>query len=183
MRRRLFFWIPVVILSGLIIFLFCRVLIPDGGKNDTGGLLDSLLSFRCKAVISYNGIEAEADIVRSLDGSTRITLNTPETLEGLQFDFSEDSVSLNFKGLKLEVEPSSFLASSMASALVNAVDTALRDENFSVQEKDGALEYSSKGESGAFILRLDPQTGAPLSLTVPSLGLDCAFSDYAKGDS
>lgn len=180
--RRALFWVSVVILSGLIFFLFCRVLLPGKGA-DSGRLLDSLLNFHCKAAISYNGIEADADIVRSLDGSTRITLNSPETLQGLQFDFSEKGVSLNFKGLKLDVEPSSFLASSMASALANAVNTVLCDENVNIKKRDGKAEISSKGESGSFVLSLDPKTGAPLSLTVPSLGLDCVFSDYTKGES
>lgn len=182
MKRRALFWIPVVILSGLIIFLFCRVLLPSG-DGATGTLLDSLLNFRCKATISYNGIEAEADVVRSADGSTRVTLNTPEALQGLQFDFAQDSVSLNFKGLKLDVEPSSFLASSMASAMVNAVNTALADENFSAKEKDGVMEYTAKGNSGSFTLGLDAKTGAPVSLVVPSLDLNCNFSDYIKGNS
>jgi hypothetical protein len=182
MRRRALFWIPVVILTGLIIFLFCRVLLP-GGRAAPGNLLDSLLNFRCKATISYNGMKAEADVVRSLDGSTRVTLNSPEALQGLQFDFSENGVSLNFKGLKLDVEPSSFLASSMASALVNAVDTALQEENLNLKERDGKTEISSKSGSGNFVLCLDSKTGVPLSLTVPSLGLDCVFSDYVKGDS
>ena len=179
MRRRALFWIPVVILAGLIIFLFCRVLIPRGTPSQ-GSLLDSLLSFTCKATISYNGLEAEADVTRSLDGSTRVTLNSPEALQGLQFDFSEDSVSLNFKGLRLDVEPSSFLASSLASALVDAFDTALRDENFSAKKKDGAVEYTAKGQTGGFTLRLDEKTGAPLSLTVPSLDLTCNVSDYTR---
>ena len=155
MRRRALFWIPVVILAGLIIFLFCRVLIPRGTPSQ-GSLLDSLLSFTCKATISYNGLEAEADVTRSLD------------------------VSLNFKGLRLDVEPSSFLASSLASALVDAFDTALRDENFSAKKKDGAVEYTAKGQTGGFTLRLDEKTGAPLSLTVPSLDLTCNFSDYTR---
>ena len=183
MRRRALFWIPVVILTGLIIFLFCRVLFPSGGGAAPGNLLDSLLNFKCKATVSYNGIEADADIARSLDGSTRVTLNSPEALQGLQFDFSENGVSLNFKGLKLDVEPSSFLASSMASAVVNAVDAALRDENLNMKESDGKTEISSKSGSGNFVLCLDSKTGVPLSLTVPSLGLDCVFSDYVKGDS
>ena len=183
MKRRALFWIPVVILSGLIIFLFCRVLLPSGGGGATGTLLDSLLNFRCKATISYNGLEAEADVVRSMDGSTRVTLNTPEALQGLQFDFAQDSVSLNFKGLKLDVEPSSFLASSMASALVNAVNTALAGEDVTAKEEDGVMEYTAKGDSGSFTLGLDAKTGAPVNLAIPSLDLSCNFSDYVKGDS
>lgn len=182
MRRRALFWIPVVILTGLIIFLFCRVLIPRGGAVQ-GNLLDSLFGFSCKATLSYNGLEAEAIITRSTDGSTRVTLNSPESLQGLQFDFSEDSVSLNFKGLRLDVEPSSFLASSLASAMVNALNTALQDENFSAKERDGVMEYTSKGESGGFTLCLDAKTGEPLSLTVPSLDLTCDFSEYQKVNS
>lgn len=176
-RSSLFFWVPVVILSSLILFLFLRVLLPNEANGGTG-LLDSLLSFRCKASISYGEMEATADIVRSLDGTTRITLNTPEALNGLQFDFSESNVSLNFKGMKLDVEPSSFLASSMASVMVGAVESALQDENLNTNSKDGVLTVTSKNETGNFTLTLDEETGAPLSLSVPSLNLDCNFTEF-----
>lgn len=180
MRRRAVFWIPVVILSGLIIFLFARLLIPSGSGG--GGLFDELLSFKCKANLSFGGMQATADVVRSLDGDTRITLQSPETLQGLQFDFAEDRVSLNFKGLKLDVEPSSFLASSAASAVAGAIDGAIKGENANVTTKGGITTVTSKSDSGNFTLTLDEKTGAPLTLNVPSIGLDCQFSEFGKNE-
>lgn len=183
MRRRAVFWIPVVILSGLIIFLFCRVLIPSGsnGSGETS-LFDQLFSFRCKADITFGEMQATADVVRSLDGSTRVTMQSPETLQGLQFDFAADKISLNFKGLKLDVEPSSFLASSAASALVNAFETSLNGDNVDITSKGGVATVTAKGDSGNFTLTLDESTGAPLSLSVPSLDLNCNFSEFEKNE-
>ena len=177
MRRRAVFWIPVVILLGLILFLFCRMLIPSGsGGSGESSLFDELFSFRCKADITFGEMQATADVVRSLDGSTRVTM------QGLQFDFAEDKISLNFKGLKLDVEPTSFLASSAASALVNAFETSLNGDNLDITSKGGVATVTAKGESGNFTLTLDESTGAPLSLSVPSLDLNCNFSEFGKNE-
>ena len=177
--RRIFPWVLIILLAGASLFLFGRFFFA-GSSPSPGDLREALLDFRCKAAITYNGLEAEADLVRSADGSAQVTLTSPETLRGLQFDFAEDGVSLNFKGLRLEVDPSSFLASSMASALTDAVETVLRGEIESASTHDGRQLLTARGETGSFTLTLDADTGAPVSLEIPALELDCTFSDYAK---
>ena len=182
MQRRAAFWIPVILLIGCIIFLFCRVLFYKGSPADSS-LLDQLTSFRCNTTLTYGDMEATAEVVRSADGCIRVTMLTPEALSGVQFDFSQDEVSLNFKGLKLDVEPSSFLASSAASALAGAFDTVLKEGLQNAVEQGGNLLVSSKSSSGSFDLALDPTTGEPVSLDVPSIGLHCTFSDFSLNET
>ena len=175
---KVLFRVTVFLLVGAILFLFLRLLLPDGSIKNGGRLLDGLLDFTCKASVSYNGLTAEADVAHSPDGTTRITLNTPETLKGLQFDFSNEGASLNYKGLKLDVDAASFLASSMTAVIADTFAAALTDAAFEVTEQNGALAYTARGNGGSFTLTFDKESGAPLSLNVPSLDLLCEFTEY-----
>jgi len=175
---KILFRITVFLLIGAILFLFLRLFLPGGKVQNGDRLLDGLLDFTCKATVSYNGLTAEADVARSPDGTTRITLNTPETLKGLQFDFSNEGASLNFKGLKLDVEAASFLASSMTAVIADAFATTLRDAAFSPTEQGDAFSYTARGNGGSFTLTFDKESGAPLALNVPALDLTCEFSEY-----
>ena len=179
LHKRLGFVIPVVILIALILFFVVRLFLPASITN-AGSLFDALTTFSCKAKLSFGDMDATAQVTRSADGSIRVTVLEPDTLSGLQFDFANDNISLNYKGLKLDVEPSSFLASSAAGAIANSIVAAVTDKDNSVTHKDGIVTVASKSDSGSFTLTLDEKTGALKTLNVPALDLNCDFSDFSK---
>ena len=75
MQRRAAFWIPVILLIGCIIFLFCRVLFYKGSPAGSS-LLDQLTSFRCNTTLTYGEgtykTVLSAETITLADGSTEM---------------------------------------------------------------------------------------------------------------
>ena len=149
----------------------------SGGQTQESAI-QKLTSFSCKANITYGDFTASADVTRQADGETVFVLTEPESLRDMTFLFRSDQVSISYKGLTIDVSPTSFLASAAGSALVNSIDQTLKSENVEITKKDGVLEINSKSNSGNYTMQLDQTTGALLKLLVPSLDLQCDFTEF-----
>ena len=163
--------VAAVLLS--VLLMACR------GGRDAGGLppLDLAKGFTAKADIRFGGIEATATLNRIADGICDVTLIAPKALNGMKFQYNGSDIEISYLGMSVKTSDDSLLANAMAAALVKAVDAAARDSGISMKKSGKTILMKGTNDNGAFELRLDKNTGALLSLKIPSMDLECTFSD------
>lgn len=166
--------VSIIFAAVVLFFLFAGC----SNQPSQESVIQQLTNFSCKADITYGEFTASADVTRQADGQTTFVITEPESLKDMTFLFRDDQVSISYKGLTIDVEPTSFLASAAGSALVHSIDQTLKSENLQIVQKEDVLELSSKSFSGNYTMQLDKTTGALLKLLVPSLDLECDFSDF-----
>ncbi|MCL2884372.1 MAG: hypothetical protein FWF49_02655, partial [Oscillospiraceae bacterium] len=145
----------------------------------SGAQKPTLTSFSCQAAITYQGLTIKGKLSRQAAGTLTLDITEPPSLAGMTMSWDGQTVTLKMNGLSFGVDPATVPQTALGKVIINALDAA-------VGKKDGTLtpsgyEVSGSDAGGSFTLVSDPDTGALLTLTVPSADLTAVFSDFAWG--
>ncbi len=134
------------------------------------------VDFICDFRAQYNDMTAEGTLTRRTAGTLLLEFSKPETLEGLTADWDGETVTLHYKGLSYDVDPDKLPESALGEGLISAFDAVLREEG-TTQEKDGKVTVTGLSGKAEYTYVYDAESGAPVSLSIPSIPLTVTFSN------
>ena len=85
-------------------------------------------------------------------------------------------MTLKYLGLSYDVDPQKLPENALGEGLLSAFDTALRGEGERT-ESNGKITVNGLSGNAAYTYVYDANSGAPLSLTIPSIPLTVTFSN------
>lgn len=135
--------------------------------------------FSCQFRANYRELAVAGTLTRRTAGTLSLTFSEPETLKGLTAAWDGETVKLSFLGLEYTVNPESVPEAALGKELTAVFDAALRDEG-EREQKGSLVTVTGMCNEHAYTYVYNSETGAPVSLSVPSLPLSAAFSDCTK---
>lgn len=177
------FWIclaGILLLFLILMFWGCQRKGDVGGGKASPEQISASISrpFDAKATIRLKDLVLTADINKTNADAITISVDEPKTLSGMKFVYDGKDITVSYMGLSIKLDEQSKLVSSVASAIVKALDQAASPSGIDVQMQDGALLVSGKSEDGAFSITLDKSNGSLAELQLPELDLTCRFDDF-----
>lgn len=163
--------------AAVALLVFLLFACKGGGDSEQLPPVDFAKGFTAKADIRFGNIEATATLNRIADGICDVTLISPKALNGMKFQYNGNDIEISYLGMSVKMNDDSLLANAMASAIVKAVDAAARDSGVSMKKSGKTILMKGTNENGEFELRLDKNSGALLNLKIPSMDLECTFSN------
>ncbi len=134
--------------------------------------------FSATANIKMKNMVMVADINKTSPQTFTFAIKQPATLKGLAFQYNGTDLNVSYKGMSVNIADDSLLAKGIAAMVIKAVNAASEETGVTMQEKDGALWIHGTNQDGDFNLKLDKQNRSLLSLDMPSLDLNCEFSNF-----
>ncbi len=162
--RRLWVWLSIVII-GLT------------GCAPQKAAPPQTTNFSCAIRATYDRMTVAGTLTRYTAGTLQLAFTEPATLDGLTVSWDGELVTLGMRGLTYQVDPDDVPESALGNEVIAILDAAMRSELKGVVE-DGKQIFDSVGKNGEYQLVCDAETGVPLSLSVPDLGLYAEFSDF-----
>lgn len=133
-------------------------------------------SFDAKAKIKLADLVLVADVNKTAVGACTVEIEEPKHLKGMKFDYNGQDIGVSYKGMRVQLDENSKLASSVAQIIVNAVDKAASGSGIDVSVSGQAVEVSGDCDSGKFFIKLDKKSQSVLSITLPELDFTCNFA-------
>lgn len=134
--------------------------------------------FQAVANIKLDGLNVVADINKTASNQLTMQVTEPQTLKGLTISYNGSDITVAYLGMQAVIDDDSLLAKTMAGIIMHSIQSATEDTGVQISEQDGILTISGESDEGAFVLKLDKQSGAILSLRVPQMDLECEFSQF-----
>ncbi len=134
------------------------------------------VDFVCEFRAQYNDLTATGTLTRRTAGTLLLEFSEPETLSGLSAEWDGEKVTLKYLGLSYDVDPATLPENALGEGLLSAFDTALRGEG-EQQEQDGKVTVTGLSGNAAYTYVYDAKSGAPLSLSIPSIPLTVTFTN------
>ena len=134
--------------------------------------------FESTAKISDQTIEATAKIVSEEPRSCTVSFTSPESLNGMSFIFLKDQLTVDYNGISFHLDPQNLPGGAVANMVVSALNAATEPQGVHVELKENCIEVTGLIESGEFLLKLDPQSGNFLKLSIPASELEVEFLNF-----
>ena len=155
---------------GLTLLMLCTGCRPKQSAEPVA------VDFMCEFRAQYNDLTATGTLTRRTAGTLLLEFSEPETLNGLSAEWDGEKVTLKYLGLSYDVDPHKLPENALGEGLLSAFDTALRGEG-ERQEEDGKVTVNGFSGNAAYTYVYDATSGAPLSLSIPSIPLTVTFSN------
>lgn len=165
--------------------LLCLGMTACGKTNeDVQSHYENLLStldnpYETTAKIKYKDIEATARIHKKSPGYCIVEMGGSALLDGLNFLFEKDSMTVDYKGMKVTMDPADLPDSAVAKLLISAIDQAAKKDGVSVSFEDAALVISGETADSTFYLRIDATDANVMTLSVPAEELEVEFVNFS----
>ncbi|WP_069986951.1 hypothetical protein [Massilioclostridium coli] len=130
--------------------------------------------FSLKTTMSYQDWETEG-ILSKTGGTYHIMLTSPESVDGMEFIYDGDKVTVSYLGLSVDVTKDSTLLNSVSSGMIQAVNHALLGADTTIKEKGEQYVIQGNTENGEYKLVVEQKTGLPVSLELKAMDLQCTF--------
>lgn len=106
-------------------------------------------------------------------GSYQFTFLDKNDQDSMQYLYQNGSVTISFLGMET-ISNQELLQNSIPSAIASSFENARVSQNI----KKGMNHYTIEGatENGAYTLKVNNDTGIPISLEIPSLSFVCDFT-------
>ena len=128
---------------------------------------------------NFNELELSGRISKLETGIYTITLSSPKSLDGLEFNCVGDKICTNLDGLEIETSCDSLPSLSFIKSVTNALDTASKSSSVSVTKADGYNQFSAPTQSGTFCILQEQDSESIVSLTIESADISVNFSDFS----
>lgn len=168
------------VLASIVLLAGCSSgnILPHKDKNPLTG---RPVNYQTQAAITGETISSSAEILHNTDGCT-VKFTSPPAVEGMEFKFDGDTVSLLFNGLDFNFDPQSLPSTAPAQIIVSALNTAILDSTVETEKVGDLLKITGTVDAGNFDLFVDPQTGTPVKLLLPSRELEIGFDNFSFFD-
>lgn len=133
--------------------------------------------FECDVDVQYQDMDVKGHLTRTSAGTLRMDVTEPATLNGLTMEWDGNDITLKLHGLSFGVNPDAIPQSALGKSMLEAFDAALGIRGSGKVTKDG-VSTTGQSAAGQFELTSDPDTGALLTLKIPSSELTATFSNF-----
>ncbi len=173
-------FIILIILTLLTVALFKKSDAQKVSINAESVFNEALkCGFSVKVNLSSNDTDLSADILKQDDVFTA-TVTSPDTLCGMVFTYSADTVNVSYKDMSVDINSSSAPALSLTGSVVDVFKACSNKSYTAVYSAGDTLTLNGEVENTDFTLTIDKQSGTPISLTMPKLNLKCEFFNFSK---
>ena len=169
-------WLPVLLLCA------CNAKEVEEHKARETAEKKMASDFVTNASVHYGELDAEIRLSRE-DGVCEINMINPESLRDFTFLLKEDVLTLRYKGLSFDIDPSTLPIESMAGMILDTLNQAMEPNGMALSLEGQALVFTGQKENSSFSLRLDKETGNFLSLSIPDEGFSAEFRDFRFASS
>lgn len=130
--------------------------------------------FSVTAEMQYGELDATLRLLRE-GGRFTAQVEEPEALRGLCLHFDGETVEAEYLGLSFALQADSLPAKAAAGLLAEVFSAVAEPGGIAFELADHAAIVTGETAAGPFSLRLDPQSGRFLSLSIPSADFEVAF--------
>ena len=163
---------PLLLLFPLCLLLGCN-------RTASAGHLPIAVGFSCNAEGTLKGDPIAGSIERSGAGLLRMSLTQPDELNGLTMTWDGQTVTLEMMGLQWSLDPEKVPRAALGKRVLQSLDAVVYTTTDGVLTEDGRLKTVGDADTGVpYTLYSDPESGALLSLEIPSEELYLVFSDF-----
>ena len=167
---------PLLLLLPLCLILGCN-------RTAATGHLPIAVGFSCEAEGTLKGDPIAGTIERSGAGLLRMALTQPDDLNGLVMTWDGQTVTLEMLGMQWSLDPEKVPRAALGKRVMQSLDAVVYSAADGVLTEDGRLKTVGNAEAGVpYTLYSDPETGALLSLEIPSEELYLVFSDFKTNE-
>jgi len=135
-------------------------------------------AFETTAQLKYRGIESTVTVKKELPVSYLVTFQSPDSLKGMEVQFAQDNVAIQYGKMKLDVSPDQLSSSAAVKLLASVIDSVVEQEDLQIELEDGRAALTGRLDSGDFILIIDRETGNFLSLSMPDSEFEMTFENF-----
>jgi hypothetical protein len=164
--------LPLVLLLGLA---GCR----GNNAGGTGRAATVPERFSCQITARYKEREISGGLRREGAGTLELTVEEPETLRGLRMIWNGETFRAEMEGLVYETGAGTLPEGALGSCLLRVFDTITVSGKKGTAIREG-LQIQGETADGPFIVVINPDTGAPRSLELPSAELTAVFDGYSN---
>lgn len=144
-------------------------------------LAGHVASYEASVQFSGKNLDATGSVSQQLPGECSVRFTAPASLDGMVFAFRDGGVEVVYKELSFPFSGDGFPGGAAAEILVEAIDAAIAGDGVTYSEADGP-ELSGSIDAGPFTLSLDPETGSPKKISVPTAELEIELRDFRFSD-
>ncbi len=154
--------------------LLCALTLFGCGRRQPDNAATPVTSgFSAQAAIRYHELQLQATVARGADGKLALTFHLPKTLSGVTLGWNGQDMTMELGGMSVKVPTEQVPQGALIQRLLQVLTAdhsggAVTDEGYVLQ---GEIE----GE--AYTLVCHPDTGLPVSLSLPAEELEVIFSE------
>lgn len=121
--------------------------------------------FTSDAQIKTQNCVTHAQVQSCEDGTISVTVTSPEELQGMKYQYTNDTLYIEYDGLKCTTV-TDYLSDSNPFDIIYTVLKASVSSELNIIENDGKdVLYKGRTDSGAFEMCVDADTGAITRIT------------------
>lgn len=144
-----------------------------GGKNAEDPVSTG---FECDVSLTYRDMDVKGHLTRLTAGTLVMDITEPKSLEGMSMKWDGQTISVSMYGISFGVDPDAIPETALGKSILDALDGVPADGDRTVTDEGVMTKGDAAG--GEFTFISDPETGNLLSLTIPSVNLTAAFSNF-----
>lgn len=168
--------ISMLLLALIAVFVFTSC---SGGNLLQPSPPDIDTAYKIAADITYDDFTAKASLERNAENNWTVTFSEPFALSGLKLTFADGNVTADLDGISVTVTENEAYTTLM-TYILSALENAATGEGFTVLTTDDIIQVSGQSDYGAYTLKFNKETKAPLSLQFEGKGINVAFSDMTE---
>lgn len=169
-----------VLLAGLAFLCFASACAKN--KKPQINVAEELAKpFESTVAVRYKEIDATLKIAKRAPGYCKLSFESPQSLKDMTVEFTVDAVNIDYKALHTSFKPSSISGSALSKLLITAIDSAAMEEGVHIEYNDDIMLISGRlsGDGSEFTMRIDPNNGNIIRLSVPQDDFEAEFSNFS----
>ena len=133
--------------------------------------------FTCQASIQYREMELEATLVRRTDGGLEVAFSLPKSLAGITLGWDGTEMTMELGGVRMALPEEKVPESALVRCLLQVLAA---DHTDGTVTEDGVV-FAGEADGKTYELVCHPDSGLPLSLSMPQEELTAVFKETKKG--
>lgn len=139
-------------------------------------------SYSCTANIDYNNFACTAQLARLDSGAWEVLLLSPSSVKDIKLTYQSGDVTVSYKGLSFSLPDNSLPVQPVIDNIVGALDNAANGIGLEFDKDGKNVTVSGVNEEVNYAVTVNTE-GAIVSLSMPDIGMEVTFEDFAFGDN
>ncbi len=147
-----------------------------GKKEEIPQSLQTNIPFTCTAEISYDTLTIEAKLTYRNAASATLEVLSPDSLEGLVFEYDGENTTAKYKGLGFSLSELGSSLPSAARLIFSSLSSAASEKN--TEDAGEQFTVSGRLDSAPYRLYFNKKSGYLEKFSCPSLKFTAKFKDF-----
>lgn len=147
----------------------------ESGENSTAQIP---LEFESDFSADYGRLKLNGHISKLETGIYDITITSPESLQGLKFNYIGGKISTRLDGVSFDTDCDNLPISGFIVAVSNLLDTVSKPNLVSVTKTDGYNRYCALSQGNNACILQEQSSGNIVSLVITNVDISMNFVDF-----